>query len=284
MGGELTSYPIVPAFEDDIRERAACLRDHGVVPTLAVIRNNRGEGGSDKYFEKKVGLAKDLGLMVLAVSVFDGDELAPYVEVYNDNPRVHGILTEHPSTSTPEDDAAVRRVINRYKDVDGSAKDSYFPANTPSAICRFLKGNGIDYEGSRVGIFGRGRVGGRLTTLMKNQGARVSTIDKGASEQRVRRALAGCRIIVSAAGAHNDTLTEARLKHVSTEGLVVVDVGWSTHNDKLVPDVPDCVREAVIEGGGFVSAKFGSVGPLATRGVMKNVVTAAERIAMRSAA
>ncbi len=280
---------ITSEIRDDLRQRAARLREGGADPGLAfvIVGDNPG---SISYVRSKAQACAEIGLRSetfhLPASTSEA-ELLGLVDRVNRDPAWDGMIVQLPLPPAI-DPNAVASAIDPEKDAD--AQNPYnvgrmligMPgpkAATPAGVQELLVRSGNDPAGKHVVIVGRSMLVGKpLAALLiqKAAGANATvtlchTATRDLAEQ-TRRA----EILVAAVGAVN-----AITAPMITPGAVVIDVG-----NNRVPDasrrsgsrmVGDVDFEAVKEKASWITPVPGGVGPMTVTMLLANTVAAAER-------
>ncbi len=208
------------------------------------------------------------------------DELEAVIGRMNADPRVHAILVQLPLPAGLDEERALR-AVDPDKDVDG-----LHPVNlgrlvmgrptvvacTPAGIVELLAAYDVPVEGRHVVIIGRGLTIGRPLALLlasKRPGcnAAVTVVHTGVADLGALTRQGD--VIVAAAG---------RAGLVSPDmvrpGAAVVAAGTSWAGRKLLSDVD----ESVADVAGWLSPRIGGVGPMTRAMLVRNAVTAAERV------
>lgn len=283
MASLLRGAPVAQELTEELVHRVATLSQHGVTPTLAIVRV--GERPDDLSYERAaLKRAEKVGVkvrrVVLPATCSQTDVIAA-VEDINVDDGVHGCLIFRPLPASIDEDA-VAAALDPAKDVDGMTAGSLFgifagrkvgyaPCTAEAAI-ELLERSHIKLAGANVCVIGRSLVIGKPVSFMLQ--ARNATVTM--CHTRTRDLAAHCReadIIVVAAGKPG--LLGASCVR---EGQTVVDVGinWDEAAGKLVGDVAFDEVEPVVAN---ITPVPGGIGSVTTSILMKHVVEAAERAA-----
>ncbi len=201
-------------------------------------------------------------------------DLLNLIEFLNKHENISGILVQLP---LPEgfDTQKVINAINPDKDVDGfhpinmgktliGLKDALFPC-TPKGVIRLLKEYNIKIQGQNVCMVGAGLIVGKpLSAMFLNENATITTCHiytKNLKEHTLK-----ADILCSATGVPH-LIKEDMVK----EGAVVVDIGISRLNGKIVGDVD---FENVKRKASFITPVPGGVGPMTIAMLMENTILA----------
>lgn len=280
MATVLKGAPVAAEINQELSERIAMLRQHGINPTLCTIRV--GESPDDISYE--TGAAKraaKLGVEHVKVVLPDSstqDEVIAAICEANNNPAVHGILVFRPLPKHI-DDAAIRAALSPDKDVDGITEGSLngvftgsgkgFPPCTAQACIEILERTGTDLKGKNAVVIGRSLVIGKPVAMMllqKNATVTIChtrTVDTPTIAKRAD-------IIVAAAGSAG----MVNANYLSS-GQTVIDVGINVSDEgKLCGDVKFDEAEAIVER---ITPVPGGVGAVTTSVLMSHVVESAMR-------
>jgi methylenetetrahydrofolate dehydrogenase (NADP+)/methenyltetrahydrofolate cyclohydrolase len=289
------------AIRAELAPRVAALAARGARPGLGVLLVG-DDPASAVYVRSKTRAADELGIhheTVRLPATATTGEVAAAVEAYNARPEIHGILVQTPLP--PQVDAArVLRLVDPAKDVDGFHPENVgllvqkrprFVPCTPAGIMELLAREGIALSGARAVVLGRSDIVGKPMALLLMHADATVTI----AHTKTRDLAAVTReadLLVAAAGRAG----LVRGQHVKP-GAVVVDVGMNRVTDAaLARELVDPERLAdfarkgyalvgdvhapeVRERAGALTPVPGGVGPLTIALLMKNTVTAAERLA-----
>lgn len=206
--------------------------------------------------------------------VSQGD-LGALIEELNADERVHGILLQLPLPEHLDQDPLIA-LIDPAKDVDGltpinagrlmQGREDAIASCTPAGVMELLREAEVEVAGSRAVVIGRSILVGRpLAALLLNADATVTHC-----HSRSRDLPAICReadILIAAVGRPGLVTAE-----MVREGAVVIDVGTSRVDGKLVGDVE---FEPVRERAGAITPVPGGVGPMTRAMLLVNTVAAA---------
>ncbi len=262
-----------------LAERAARLRERGVVPRLVVVL--AGDDGPSHAYARAIAAAGakagvDVATETLATDASEND-LRALLRALGDDPLVHGIILQQPLPPH----LAVRTIVEAipaHKDVDGAnplnlgrlaanAKSSLVPA-TPAAVMLLLeRSRRSELRGVRACVVGRSSVVGLPVALLLI--ARDATVTIAHSKtrdlaQRTREA----EVLVVAIGRPGAIGAE----HVMP-GATVIDVGTTYVGSTMRGDVD---ADAVIPIAGELTPVPGGVGPITNIALLRNVITVAE--------
>jgi methylenetetrahydrofolate dehydrogenase (NADP+)/methenyltetrahydrofolate cyclohydrolase len=276
LDGKSLSRRIREALKKEIEGlRASGLRP----PALAVLLVGDNPA-SHVYVKNKRNACQKVGIKSLLYHLpknITTQELLELIAELNSREDVDGILVQLP---LPEhiDQQEVIRSISPEKDVDGFhpenlgklmafLEDGFIPC-TPMGIDILLRNYGIELRGKEVVVVGAGFIVGRpLSILMLWREATVSvchirTRDIG---EHTRRA----DVLISATGVPH-LIKEDMVK----EGAVVVDVGISKVEGKIVGDVDfDRVKDRV----SAITPVPGGVGPMTVSALLMNTLKSFKR-------
>ena len=266
---------------EDLGKRTAALKEKGIVPGLATVLVG-DDPASHSYVKMKHRDCEQIGINSirkdLPADISQEDLLAVIDELNNDD-ACTGYIVQLPLPKHL-DENAVLAAIDPDKDADG-----LHPVNlgklvlnepaplpcTPNGSIHLLRRFGVELDGAKVVVIGRGVTVGRPIGLMltrRSENSTVTLCHTGTKDLAAETKNAD--VIIAAAGVPH-MLTADMVK----PGAAVLDVGVSRLDGKLAGDVhPD-----VWEVAGFVSPNPGGVGPLTRAFLVSNVVERAELLA-----
>jgi methylenetetrahydrofolate dehydrogenase (NADP+)/methenyltetrahydrofolate cyclohydrolase len=250
----------------------------GRAPGLAVVFVG-DDPGSTIYVGNKEKAAAEVGVagkVIRMPKTASQAAVIAAVEGLNADPAIDGMIVQLPLPAGI-DEAAVLLRIDPDKDADG-----LHPMNlgrlvagmpgprscTPAGVMRLIDLTGIDLKGKRAVVIGRSEMVGKPTAhLLLERHATVTMCHSRTVglDEEVRRA----DVVVAAVGKPG-LVKGSWIK----EGAVVIDVGTSRVNGKVVGDVE--FAEAA-KRASAISPVPGGVGPMTIAELLSNAVAAAKR-------
>ncbi|MCT1634899.1 bifunctional methylenetetrahydrofolate dehydrogenase/methenyltetrahydrofolate cyclohydrolase [Corynebacterium pseudodiphtheriticum] len=263
---------------DDLKKRVDKLRDKGITPGLATVLVG-DDPGSHSYVKMKHRDCEALGINSIRRDLpgdISQEELLAVIDELNADPACTGYIVQLPLPKHLNENEVLER-IDPEKDADGLHpvnlgklvlnEDAPLPC-TPNGCISLLRRFGVELDGAKVVVIGRGVTVGRPIGLMltrRSENSTVTLCHTGTKDLAAETKAAD--VIIAAAGVPH-MLTADMVK----EGAAVLDVGVSRVDGKLAGDVaPD-----VWEKAGAVSPNPGGVGPLTRAFLVHNVVERAE--------
>ena len=263
---------------DDLKKRVDKLRDKGITPGLATVLVG-DDPGSHSYVKMKHRDCEALGINSIRRDLpgdISQEELLAVIDELNEDPACTGYIVQLPLPKHLNENEVLER-IDPEKDADGLHpvnlgklvlnEDAPLPC-TPNGCISLLRRFGVELNGAKVVVIGRGVTVGRPIGLMltrRSENSTVTLCHTGTTDLAAETKAAD--VIIAAAGVPH-MLTADMVK----EGAAVLDVGVSRVDGKLAGDVaPD-----VWEKAGAVSPNPGGVGPLTRAFLVHNVVERAE--------
>lgn len=261
-------------IKDELKVRAAQLRERGVRRCLAVIKVGE-DPASGVYVNNKKKACEYVGIQSLSYELPEDtteEELLKLIGELNGRADVNGILVQLPLPAQIDEDKVLLAIAPE-KDVDG-----FHPVNvgnlsigrpgyvscTPAGVIQLLKRSGIEIVGKECVVVGRSNIVGKpMSMLLLRENATVTVCHSRTKDlQEVTRR---ADILVVAIGKPK-FITADYVK----EGAVVIDVGIHRgENNKLCGDVdfdsvaPHCSAITPVPGG---------VGPMTIAMLMHNCV------------
>ncbi|GBG97130.1 bifunctional methylenetetrahydrofolate dehydrogenase/methenyltetrahydrofolate cyclohydrolase [Lactococcus termiticola] len=264
-------------LQEELRVRVEGM---AVKPALMVILVG-DNSASQVYVRNKARAAERIGIksetLFLPESTSEA-ELLNLIDKYNADEQWHGILVQLPLPAQIDEDK-VLLAIDPNKDVDG-----FHPMNmgrlwtgqpvmvpsTPAGVMEMFKAYDISLEGKQAVVLGRSNIVGKpMAQLMMDQNATVTLCHS--RTQGLKAICQKADIIVSAIGQ-----AEFVKADFVKEGAVVIDVGMNRNAEgKLCGDV---AFDEVAEKASLITPVPGGVGPMTITMLMKQTVTACERL------
>ena len=245
-------------------------------PGLAVILVG-DDPASRIYVRNKINACEMVGIKSFSYELSSNtttEELLDTIAELNSKEDVDGILVQLPLPEQINQDEVIL-AIHPDKDVDGfhpqnmgkliaRMEDGFIPC-TPLGIDLLFKHYGIDPKGKDVVIVGAGFIVGRpLSLLMLWRDATVTVCHIHTKD--LKKHTLSADILVSATGVPH-LIKEDMVR----EGAVVIDVGISKVDGKIVGDVD---FERVKERASAITPVPGGVGPMTVTGLLLNTLKA----------
>ncbi len=279
MGDIIDGKAISKRIRAGLKERAARMRDAGVIPRLDVLLVGE-HGPSHTYvgYKKKAAARADIDVRthLLSPNIGESDLLAVVNEL-NIDPKVHGILCQLPLPPHINTNNILFHIDPR-KDVDGfhfinaghlATDQSGFKACTPKGIMRMLSECDVPLRGKHAVVIGRSRVVGRpMGAMLLANDATVTICHRHTADTGSHCRIAD--VIVSATGIAG-LVTRDWVK----PGAVVIDVGTARLPDGTLG--ADVRFDEVIEVASLVSPVPGGVGPMTIAMLLENTWEAMAR-------
>jgi methylenetetrahydrofolate dehydrogenase (NADP+) / methenyltetrahydrofolate cyclohydrolase len=274
IDGKVVSADVKAKVKKAVEE----LKEDGVHPCLATVLVG-DDPASATYVGSKQNDAKQVGIATRdhrLADTFTQSELIELVQLLNNDPEIHGVLVQLPLPKQI-DELEIITTLSPLKDVDGLTPYnagmlqngmSLLKPCTPSGIMELLDYYNIGVRGMDAVVVNRSNLVGKpLALLLLEQNATVTICHSKTKNLNVK--LRSADLVVTAVGnRHRFTLTGEMIK----EGAIVVDVGNTRLNNKLVGDAD---FESVMQRASWVTPVPGGVGLMTRAMLLKNTVTAA---------
>ena len=265
----------------DLAQRVAALKDNGITPGLATVLVGE-DPGSQSYVKMKHRDCEKLGINSIRKDLpadITQEELEAVIDELNADDACTGYIVQLPLPKHLDENAILER-IDPEKDADGLHpvnlgklvlnEDAPLPC-TPNGCLHLLRRFGVELDGAKTVVIGRGVTVGRPIGLMLTRRSENSTVTLCHTGTKDLAAETREADIVIAAAGQPHMLTADMIK----EGAALLDVGVSRVDGKLTGDIhPDCWDKA-----GYVSPNPGGVGPLTRAFLVRNIVERAEKLA-----
>ena len=265
----------------DLAERVAALKDKGITPGLATVLVGE-DPGSQSYVKMKHRDCEKLGINSIRKDLpadISQEELEAVIDELNADDACTGYIVQLPLPKHLDENAILER-IDPEKDADGLHpvnlgklvlnEEAPLPC-TPNGCLHLLRRFGVELNGAKTVVIGRGVTVGRPIGLMLTRRSKNSTVTLCHTGTKDLAAETREADIVIAAAGQPHMLTADMIK----EGAALLDVGVSRVDGKLTGDIaPDCWDKA-----GYVSPNPGGVGPLTRAFLVRNIVERAEKLA-----
>jgi len=250
------------------------LQDPPILATILV----GDDPASATYVRMKGTACRRVGMESLSIALPAATttaELLAAIDDLNTNPRVLGILLQHPVPKQIDERACFDRIALA-KDVDGVTAHGFgrmamdepaYGSATPAGIIRLLRRYQIPIEGREAVVVGRSPILGRPMAMMLLAANATVTICHSRTKnlpEVVRRA----EIVIGAVGK-----PEFIRGDWIRDGAVVVDAGFHSGG------VGDIQLSAVIDRCSAYTPVPGGVGPMTIATLIAHTVEAAEKLA-----
>ena len=251
-------------------------------PILATVLVG-DDPASATYVKMKGNACRRVGMESLSITLPGSTttaELLAAIDDLNANPRVRGILLQHPVPKQIDERACFDRIALE-KDVDGVTAHGFgrmamdepaYGSATPAGIMRLFRRYQIPVEGREAVVVGRSPILGRPMAMMLLAANATVTICHSRTRNLadvVRRA----EIVIGAVGK-----PEFIRGDWIRDGAVVVDAGYHPGG------VGDIELSAVIDRCSSYTPVPGGVGPMTIATLIAHTVEAAEKLASRATA
>ncbi|MDR2833731.1 MAG: bifunctional methylenetetrahydrofolate dehydrogenase/methenyltetrahydrofolate cyclohydrolase FolD [Streptococcaceae bacterium] len=265
-------------IKEELKIKTIELKKQGITPKLAVILVGN-DPASQIYVNHKEKDAKEIGFLTENQHLDETitqEELLSFVQKYNEDSSVHGILVQLPMPSHINSDE-ILLAIDPKKDVDG-----FHPMNmgrlllgnpqmipsTPHGIMKMFEEYDIELEGKNAVIIGRSNIVGKPMSVLLT--AKNATVTLAHSKTKDLAKLASTADILIVAIGVAQMVDETYIK----PGAVVIDVGMNRNAaGKLVGDVS---FEKVEPIASFITPVPGGVGPMTRAMLMEQTYLAAK--------
>lgn len=218
----------------------------------------------------EVGIETELHILNDSIS---NDFLLHFIQSLNENSSVHGILVQMPLPKHINK-SDVLSTISYEKDVDGFSpinvgrlytQNPYFIPCTPLGIMHLIKSVKPNLSGMKATVIGRSNIVGRpIAELLLQENCTVKIVHS--QTKNIQNECNESDILVAAVGIPNFVT-----KEFVKPGAIVIDVGISKINSKIVGDVH---FENVIHKVSYITPVPGGVGPMTVAYLLHNTLKA----------
>ena len=245
--------------------------------TLAIILVGNNEA-SKLYIKNKEKYCTEVGIKVdkyLLDEDTSEEVLINLIKDLNEDEKVTGIILQSPVPDGIDFDKCSGMILPS-KDVDGFTKDNVYNLYlnkksilpcTVKGIIKLLEYYNIEINGKNVAIIGRGIIVGKpLAMALENRNATVSLLHSKTKDLKMFTKDAD--IVVVACG-----IPKLLKKEMIKEGSVVIDVGISRVDGKIVGDIDfDNIKDIAL----FVTPNPGGIGPMTIAMIIDNLIEMGE--------
>lgn len=244
---------------------------------LAIILVGNNEA-SKLYIKNKEKYCTEVGIKVdkyLLDEDTSEEVLINLIKDLNEDEKVTGIILQSPVPDGIDFDKCSGMILPS-KDVDGFTKDNVYNLYlnkksilpcTVKGIIKLLEYYNIEINGKNVAIIGRGNIVGKpLAMALENRNATVSLLHSKTKDLKMFTKDAD--IVVVACG-----IPKLLKKEMIKEGSVVIDVGISRVDGKIVGDIDfDNIKDIAL----FVTPNPGGIGPMTIAMIIDNLIEMGE--------
>jgi methylenetetrahydrofolate dehydrogenase (NADP+)/methenyltetrahydrofolate cyclohydrolase len=249
----------------------------GEPPILATILVG-ADPASATYVRMKGNACRRVGMESLSLALPEEtttEQLLTAIDDLNANPRVRGILLQHPVPKQIEERACFDRIAIE-KDVDGVTSHGFgrmamdeeaYGSATPAGIMRLLRHYKIEIAGKEAVVVGRSPILGKPMAMML-LGANATVTICHSRTKNLAEVVSRAEILVGAVGK-----PEFIKADWIRDGAVVVDAGYhpgGVGDIELAPVIERCAAYTPVPGG---------VGPMTIATLIAQTVEAAEKTA-----
>ncbi len=251
--------------------------EYGDVPGLAVILVGE-DPASQIYVRNKHRACLKAGMRSEVLKLDENiteEELFGYIDKYNTNPHINGLLVQFPVPKHLSQQRIIER-ISPEKDVDGLSLDNAgklftggkgLVSCTPKGIIELIKRSGIEISGKHAVVVGRSNLVGKpVAMLLLKENATVTICHS--KTKNLAQITSQADILVVAVGKPECILAD----HIKP-GAIVIDVGTSRVDGKLRGDV---AFDEAVHKAGYITPVPGGVGPMTITMLLYNTLEAAE--------
>ena len=261
-------------LKQNIKEKVSKYKvEYNKVPKLVTIMVGDSEA-SKTYVNMKEKACLNVGIDPVNVQLekCTTEELIEIINKYNDDPKVSGIMIQHPLPKSLDEKKCVE-AIKPEKDVDGLTESNFaklcfnqeglFPC-TPKGIIELIKEYNIDLTGKKVLIIGRSQILGKpLSMMMLNENATV-TIAHSKTEE-IEKLTKRADVVCACLGKPNFVKPEWVKK-----GTILIDAGYNAGN------IGDIDAEAYKKASYYTPVP-GGVGPVTVAELLNQTLIAFEK-------
>lgn len=281
MATLLHGKPVSEVVLNRVKREVRKLTKRGICPKLAFILVGKNPASLAYVGQKEKACAK-VEIEFLHQNLpekISTSKLIKFIEHFNRDRRIHGILVQlplPPHIETPK----IIRAIDPRKDVDGfhaynvgkmflSSEFEYLAPCTPTGVIELLAYYRIPIEGKYAVIVGKSNIVGKpLSMMFLNRGATVTICHR--KTKNLAHYTRQADILCVATGVPG-LIRGNMIK----KGCVVIDVGFNRlASGKIAGDV---LFDSVAKKAKSITPVPGGVGPMTVACLMENVVKAAKR-------
>lgn len=259
------------------KETALFVKKTGIQPGLGILLVGN-DPASVLYVSLKKKKAQELGFfceVVMLSQKASQEKVIQALEKLQAQKNIHGVIVQLPLPRNLASEKILER-LNKEKDIDClhpqnlarlfSGKELQYAPPTAESVVNLIKLSKKKIRSTSIAVVAKGFFGKQIAALCRMYGGNVLQIDIGSQDffEIIRRA----GIVITALGRPR-CITGEMIK----KGAVVIDVGTSKENGRVVGDVD---FKAVSKKASAITPVPGGVGPLTVALLMKNVLKTAQ--------
>jgi methylenetetrahydrofolate dehydrogenase (NADP+)/methenyltetrahydrofolate cyclohydrolase len=269
-------------LEAELTTRVQALKEKtGEEPPILATILVGADPASATYVRMKGNACRRVGMESLSIALSEEtttQQLLTAIDDLNANPRVRGILLQHPVPKQIDERSCFDRIAIE-KDVDGVTSHGFgrmamdepaYGSATPAGIMRLLKRYGIEIAGKEAVVVGRSPILGKPMAMML-LGSNATVTICHSRTKNLRDVVSRAEILVGAVGK-----PEFIKADWIRDGAVIVDAGYhpgGVGDIELAPVIERCAAYTPVPGG---------VGPMTIATLIAQTVEAAEKAASQS--
>lgn len=279
---------IAADIRSELKEKTQnLLKEKGIQPGLALLLV--GDNPASRiYVNMKIKACGEIGYNSIVIEKpvdISEEEVLRIVKVWNEDPKVHGILVQLPLPKHIDENKVIE-TIDPNKDVDGFHPMSAgrlmiglpgFVSCTPAGIHELLRRTNVETKGKHVVVVGRSNIVGKpIANLMYQKRPDANSIvticHTGAKDIAYYTKQAD--ILIAAVGVP-EVITADMVK----DGVVVIDVGINrlddTSKEKGYRLCGDVDYEGIFPKASAITPVPGGVGPMTIAMLLSNTFKSA---------
>jgi len=259
------------------------IETHEKKPHLAVILVGN-DPASETYVKFKEKACHQVGMNSTIIKLDENvseEDLISEIQKLNTNPDIHGILLQLPIPKHLDSEKIIN-LIDSNKDVDGFAnenvaklsknQDALVPC-TPLGIIRLLEEYNIMTEGQHCVILGRSQIVGKpMAQLMLQKNSTVTICHS--RTKNIEEIAKQADILIAAVGKPHMVN-----RHFVKKGAVVIDVGVSRVNGKILGDVDFNDVEDIAS---YITPMPGGTGPMTIACLLENTIKCYKNLVIKN--
>ncbi|MDI6793173.1 MAG: bifunctional methylenetetrahydrofolate dehydrogenase/methenyltetrahydrofolate cyclohydrolase FolD [bacterium] len=272
-------------IRQELSQEASEVIQSGVTPGLATILVGE-DPASQVYVRNKTNACEKVGIYSRQHTLPENtseEELLGLIEELNNDPKIHGILTQLPLPKQINENK-VLNAISPDKDVDGfhpvnigrmsvvknfedmKTQRLFLPC-TPAGCIELLDRSGIELKGARAVVVGRSNIVGKpVALLLLSKNATVTICHSWTKD--LPAVVREADVVVAAIGKPKFVTAD-----MVKPGAAVIDVGINRTSEGLVGDVD---FDEVSKVAGAITPVPGGVGPMTITMLLGNTVKSAK--------